>query len=228
MHAAGRLLRFFSKEHSMSALLAILVIQMFVLVPTGGGARLVLLIGETLFSLILLAGIFSMVRLKPARAVLGTFVVLSLVTHTARSVFGLPSLIGWDFFLSSFSVAGMLVVILRMVYSAGPVTAHRIRGSVAGYLLLGMLFARTYALISSLAPDAFNLAAAPVRFQAEHAEAFYYFSVVTLTTVGFGDITAVAPVARSFVMAEALIGQLYPAILIARLVSLGVANRTKE
>jgi hypothetical protein len=49
--------------------------------------------------------------------------------------------------------------------------------------------------------------------------------VVTLTTVGFGDITAVHPVARSFVMVEALIGQLYPAILIARLVTLEIETR---
>jgi hypothetical protein len=58
---------------------------------------------------------------------------------------------------------------------------------------------------------------------------FYYFSVTTLTTAGFGDITAVNPFARTLVMMEALIGQLYPAILIARLVSLHVeAKREKR
>jgi hypothetical protein len=51
---------------------------------------------------------------------------------------------------------------------------------------------------------------------------------VTLTTVGFGDITAVAPTARSLVMAEALIGQLYPAILLARLVSLEIETRRSK
>jgi len=56
----------------------------------------------------------------------------------------------------------------------------------------------------------------------ERAEAFFYFSMVALTTVGFGDITAIHPIARSLVMMEALIGQLYPAILIARLVSLQI------
>jgi hypothetical protein len=49
-----------------------------------------------------------------------------------------------------------------------------------------------------------------------------YYSFVTLTTVGYGDITPLHPTARSLAMAEALIGQLYPAILIARLVSLRI------
>ena len=57
------------------------------------------------------------------------------------------------------------------------------------------------------------------------SDAFRYFSVVTLTTLGYGDITAVHPVARSVVMIEALLGQLYPAILIARLVTLEMETR---
>ena len=52
-----------------------------------------------------------------------------------------------------------------------------------------------------------------------------YFSFVTLTTVGYGDVTPVDPVARSLAVAEALTGQLYPAILLARLVSLATGSR---
>jgi hypothetical protein len=59
-------------------------------------------------------------------------------------------------------------------------------------------------------------------------EAFFYFSVVTLTTLGFGDITAVSPTSRELVMFEALIGQLYPAIIIARLVTLELHTRQQD
>jgi hypothetical protein len=52
-----------------------------------------------------------------------------------------------------------------------------------------------------------------------------YFSFVTLTTTGFGDITAVHPVARTLVMLEALVGQLYPAIVLAWLVSLAIMHQ---
>jgi hypothetical protein len=60
---------------------------------------------------------------------------------------------------------------------------------------------------------------------AEHKENLTYFSFVTLTTLGYGDIAAVHPVARMFVVFEALVGQLYPATLLARLVSLEISNR---
>lgn len=117
------------------------------------------------------------------------------------------------------------MVALVMVYHKGPVTAHRIRGAIAAYLLLGVLFARVYMLIDYCIPGAFSISPALARPSPEYAEAFNYFSVVTLTTVGFGDVTPVASVARSFVMIEAFIGQLYPAILIARLVSLSLVSR---
>ena len=52
-----------------------------------------------------------------------------------------------------------------------------------------------------------------------------YFSFVTLTTLGYGDTVPVHPVARSLAIAEALVGQLYPAILIGRLVSLQISAR---
>ena len=57
---------------------------------------------------------------------------------------------------------------------------------------------------------------------------FVYFSFVTLTTVGYGDVIAVHPIARSLVTVEALIGQLFPAILLARLVSLELLHSDKE
>ena len=60
------------------------------------------------------------------------------------------------------------------------------------------------------------------------SDAFRYFSIVTLTTLGYGDITAVHPVARSVVMMEALLGQLYPTILIARLVTLQMEARKNK
>lgn len=93
------------------------------------------------------------------------------------------------------------------------------------YLLLGLLWALGYQLIETLLPGSF-------RFMEEHDAAgsfikhgFAYFSFVTLTTVGYGDITPVHPIARTAAIGEALVGQLYPAILIGRLVSLQISAR---
>jgi hypothetical protein len=91
--------------------------------------------------------------------------------------------------------------------------------------MLAAIFGKVYAMIAYLIPGAFNISQTFTRLSFEGTEDFLYFSVIALTTVGFGDITPVAPIARSFVMVEAFIGQLYPAVLIARLVSLSIVEK---
>jgi|PlaIllAssembly_1097288.scaffolds.fasta_scaffold54181_2 hypothetical protein len=221
-------LRFWSQEHSLTALLVILIIELFVLSPITGIGRVVSLIVELVFSLILLAGLLSMARNKAVRVFFSLFVVLGVVAHFGWRLFDLRFLAGWNSLFSSLAIMGMLMVTLWMVYQDGPVTAHRVRGAVAAYLLISVLFGKAYALINYLIPGAFNMALPVTLSPEEGGQAFFYFSIVTLTTVGYGDITAVAPAARSLVMAEALIGQLYPAILLARLVTLEIETRRSK
>jgi hypothetical protein len=83
-----------------------------------------------------------------------------------------------------------------------------------------VLWAYAYALVARLDPGAFS---GPVS-TADGPRAVFYFSFVTLTTVGYGDVLPVHPVARSLAMLEAVTGPLYLAILVARLVSLVVAS----
>ena len=120
------------------------------------------------------------------------------------------------------SVAAMALVVLGQTFRAGPVNVHRIQGAVAAYLLLGLAWALAYELVALLATGAFSGTGLG---EGERPQ-FVYFSFVTLTTVGYGDVTPVHPVARSLAVAEALTGQLYPAILLARLVSLATGSRS--
>ena len=121
---------------------------------------------------------------------------------------------------NALSLLLFLVVVLGQTLRAGPVTIHRIQGAVAAYLLLGILWAYAYALIAHLRPEAFSGPVSP----ADGPRAFFYFSFVTLTTVGYGDVLPVHPAARSLAMLEAVTGPLYLAILVSRLVSLAVAS----
>ena len=114
----------------------------------------------------------------------------------------------------------MAMVVLAQTFRAGPVNRHRIEGAVAAYLLLGLAWALAYELVGLLAAGAFS---GTGRSGPERPD-LVYFSFVTLTTVGYGDVTPVHPVARSLAVAEALTGQLYPAILLARLVSLSTGG----
>jgi len=109
------------------------------------------------------------------------------------------------------------------------VTGHRIRGAIVIYLLLGLIWALLYQVVALTIPGAFRLpesltAGVPDALRRE----LTYFSYVTLTTTGYGDITAVHPVARTLVMLEALVGQLYPAIVLAWLVSLAVTHQKEK
>ena len=107
------------------------------------------------------------------------------------------------------------------VFARGHAVGDRVFGAIVLYLMLGVMWAFVYAMLNTLLPNAFTEGAGRTRGIAD----WVYFSFVTLTTVGYGDIVPIARAARSLAMLEALVGQLYPAIIIARLVSLQIETR---
>jgi hypothetical protein len=212
--------RFWSEDRSLTVFLALIVVEIFIIAPIGGTGPVFALVNNVLFSLLLLAGLLTMTRHKSLQAVAAMFVALAVAMRWARLFFGVPGLEVLDGFLMLACVAGFMVIVLWQAFREGPVTVHRIQGAVAGYLLLSVFFSIAYSLVACLIPGSFQMPAAGEQTQVQMNRVFYYFSVITLTTTGYGDITAVKPYARALVMMETLIGQLYPAILIARLVSL--------
>jgi voltage-gated potassium channel Kch len=117
----------------------------------------------------------------------------------------------------------LTALILGQVFRAGPTTRARIFGAVAAYVLLGLVFGNVFRCLHVL--DARALTGVHWEPGVTNLSAYVYFSLSTLTTVGYGDILPVSLAARAVANLEALAGQLFPAILIARLVSLEVANR---
>lgn len=113
----------------------------------------------------------------------------------------------------------MIAILLVKVFKKGPVSGSRIQGAVAAYLLLGLSWANSYSILNRHHPGAFSASTAPTT-----PTSWTYYSFMTLTTVGYGDIVPVAPVARMLAMGEAVSGQLYLAVLLARLVALQVSS----
>jgi hypothetical protein len=114
-------------------------------------------------------------------------------------------------------------VVARAVFEPGRVTYHRVAGAVLLYLVIGQLFVALYAFIALAVPNAFaNLPT--IRGDFAMGGNLIYFSFVTLTTTGYGDIAPLHPYARSLANVEAVIGQIYPATLLARLVTLELAH----
>ncbi len=105
--------------------------------------------------------------------------------------------------------------LLGRAFRPGRVTFHRILGAVSAYVLLAVAWGTAYQLVLVLRPGAIQAGSGPASL-----DDAMWLSFVTITTTGYGDVLPVAKVARSLAALEALVGVLYPAVLIARLVSL--------
>lgn len=206
-------------DRGLAALLVFLVLYIFVIYPlfssdTGGGSAV-----SIFFSLILVAGVVATSAHHAVRAGVVVLAVISLASHWLNVVLG-----GRVDHMVSAAAAVLFFAIQiwfisgRVFASPGPVNAFHIMGAVAVYLLLGLMWSQAYLFVYLAAPNAFNFSAGTQVYEPPVAE-MLYFSYVTLTTLGFGDITAVHPMARSLVMMEGLVGQLYPAVVLARLVT---------
>jgi hypothetical protein len=113
-------------------------------------------------------------------------------------------------------------VVARAVFARGRVSYHRIVGAVFLYLLIALTFAGLFVFVGLAFPKAFS--GLEVADSPALAGNLIYFSFVTLTSTGYGDIFPVHPMARSLCNLETIIGQLYPATLLARLVTLELAG----
>jgi hypothetical protein len=120
-----------------------------------------------------------------------------------------------------------VAVILGNVFKKGAVGADDVLGAISGYLIAGFAWSSLYALTDSLAPESFTLAPAFVSLLSDwhgRSAVFNYFSMVTLTTMGYGDVTPARAPATAFAMLEAVFGQFYIAVVVAQLVGARMAG----
>ena len=226
----GYLTGSWSKERKLTGLLIALTFDTVIgypLVSVIGSNVAIQLTNDLVICAILLLGLFALTRHKVTRMVLGGIILIVISVRSARFVFGAHWLLGWDILLALGPVIAFVGFTIRYVNEEGPVTSHRIQAAVAAYLLITIAFALGYILISFHIPGAFKFPDKPPEIgDARFGYIFHYFSLVTITTLGYGDILPVHPFSRTLATVEALVGQLYPAILLARLVSLSVVHRT--
>jgi hypothetical protein len=221
-----RFTRIWGTEVGLSVFTGLLVLQLFVVSPLATlgvfGDRSF----ESAFSLLLVGGVFALHPGRLLRVLVGICVGLAVGLRWTTTWLPIPWIAAAGSLLAVVTLGCFAAIVLKRVFEPGPVTRHRIHGAVCAYLLFGLMWAAAYAFIAQVVPDPFSVATDVGGSEAIIAR-FVYFSFVTLTTVGFGDITAVHPLARTLVTIEALIGQLYPAIIIGDLVSSALANRPK-
>jgi hypothetical protein len=203
-----------------------LLLVVFVLYPLSGRGPFGGVVLQLVFSLILISGVALVANRRAALALAAVLAVGTAAVGWVRLYEPSAQLtvIGtclWIVFLSM-----LAAVILVRVFREGRINLHRIQGAVCVYLLIGVIWSGCFSLVVQFDPAAFNV---PVSAADDTlASRLVYFSFVTLTTVGYGDVTAVHPAARSLALLEALIGQLFPTVLLARLVGMELSHREKE
>jgi len=154
------------------------------------------------------------------------FIALMLVMIVAGSLIDRA---GFDYLhllvMLSFFI-WMTWLAIRQVLFTGSITSNDIVGAICIYMLMGLIWAILYLLLAQIIPGAFNgLPQAP---WLENFSAAIYFSFVTITTLGYGDISPAIPLARVLVVMEAIVGVFYMAILVASLIGVRMSIRDAE
>jgi len=182
-----------------------------------------------LFSLIIVTGVLTTFKQRWLHGFAIVLAVASLGLNWVEEIRPGGAVTILNAGLSLIYLGFLLVMVAVQVFGEGPVTGHRIRGAIVIYLLLGGFWSLLYQVVAMTIPPAFRL---PEGLAGGDPDALQrlmtYYSFITLTTTGYGDITPVHPVTCTLAMLEALVGQLYPAITLARLVSLAVMHQNKK
>lgn len=169
---------------------------------------------------------------KPLRFVVYGLLLLTIINRVAEHLSACKSLMIVGFGVEILFHCIICLVIIGHVMKTEQVTADKIIGAVCAYFFIGVLFALVFALLETASPGSFSVASAldwhfPAQRGLGSGLAFLYFSFITMTTVGYGDITPVSQIATSLSALEAIAGQIYLTVLVARLVALHIAdNRT--
>jgi len=227
--------RLLAAEAGLTYFLVGLFILIFVLYPLAQPRTVTRYLLDAITLLVLISGAEAVSDRRRAlfRCAVGLAVLsflLQLLTHAYldRSILLLKHVSAMLFLIV---VAG---AVLSRVLGGGRITTHRIQGAVAVYLMLGLIWAGAYSLVFLCDPTSFDLglstesAADLEAIQTMGMSRLIYFSFVTMTTVGYGDITPQSVAAGNLAILQALTGQIYLVVILARLVSLAVATAERE
>jgi len=208
-------------EFGGNAVLLLTLIVLLTVLPLFPGDRAEGIISRLVWTAVVMAGL--------ARASGRRFFLWSAL------LIAIPSVLSRWFEIPGGAQAGPFVLalffllisaqMLSDIFKHRQIQTDQVLGGVNVYLLLGVMFARLHVGVETLVPDSYMLGGLPIADAAgaagsELEDVFQYFSFATLTTLGYGDIRPVGHAARVLSTTEAVVGQLFIAIFIARLVSI--------
>lgn len=194
-------------------LLIMLFFTIFVAPPLVTSRILPPVVIQVAMAIVLLTGVFTVPCHSSVRLIALLIAIVAAIGRFGEVV--IPGQIpeATEIALSVVTLSIFAVLIIRQFLARGQAIKHRIAGAVAVYLILGLLWARLYELVILFNPGAFQIA------HDEGIATLFYFSFVTMLTIGYGDVVPVSLVARELAILEGLTGQLYLVILISSLIA---------
>ena len=219
-------------DQALTVLAIELAVAIFIVAPLGvlaprTGLVLPLVLLALVVTPVLLAGL--LVASHNGVAMGAVFVAIALIASGIAFGFERASVLAtWLHLIGSLIMGCALTwVVARAVFAPGRVTFHRLVGTLLLYLIIGATFAGLYGTLGLLLPHPFG--GMPPRDDGPAVIAHVlYFSFATLTSVGFGDVVPTHALTRGISNLEAVVGQLFPATVIARMVTLELAGRRES
>jgi hypothetical protein len=214
----------FTRSPLLSLLIALLALLL--LYPFFASSVVAHAFWDICSSAILLLGIYTISRVARHLVIATVLGIVVLGTRWSGYAIDNEMLLLVNYGLAAIFFAFTACLLLADVLRKGAVTAHKIYGALCVYLLIGMTWGFMFLTLEWVQPGSFMFGQARLSGIEKDPATLVYFSFVTLSTVGYGDITPLSPPARSFAFMEAIIGQIYLAVLVARLVGLHIAYST--
>ncbi len=216
---------FFGGRYS-SLLITLLLLML--LEPISESSEIFKYLLELLFIFVLLAGLKA-IDIKKS---LFTFEIALLIISLALGFVGMslenPTMFAISLAGRILFMALVAFTILFDLFRGKTVTGDTLAGAVCVYLMIALIWGFIFLLIEFLVPGSFSFTQGHARLQlwlSREFFPFFYFSLVTMTTVGYGDMAPLTTPAQSFSALEALIGQIYLTILVARLVGMYLVHQ---
>jgi hypothetical protein len=211
----------FIRSPLLSLLIALLALLL--LYPFFAGSVMAHAFWDICSSAILLLGIYAISHVRRRLVIAVVLAIALLGTKWSGYIIANEMLLlvnnGLGVIFFTFTACLLLADVLRK----GAVTADKIYGALCVYLLIGLTWGFMFLTLEGFQPGSFQFGQARLSGIEKDPGTLVYFSFVTLSTVGYGDITPLTPPARAFAFMEAIIGQIYLAVLVARLVGLHIA-----
>ena len=205
-------------------ILLVLILSLLVLAPFLDDFIETRILMDAFLTAIFFAIIFA-VKSQRSYVIIASFLALPLIIST------------WSFYFVELTSIGLLtrifgalflgyavINILRIVVQSEEVTKETIYAAIVAYMLMALMWAFLYMILELLAPGSFSF---PDRAIRTDTMRFEYFSFVTITTLGYGDVTPLTNKASALALLEAFVGQVYLVVLVAWLVGMHVSRRSK-